>query len=389
MIVAGAFAAVLDGCGSDGEPAPTATPPLSTAELLQPGPFGVGYMETVLEDTTRGTPANRTFPGSATRILPTAVWYPAEPVGRGFQEQRDADFASAAAPAPLIIYSHGFLGNRRGGAYLAQLLATRGYVVAAADFPLTSFNAPGGATLGDLANQPGDVHFLIDSLLQANSAALSRFQKRLAPQKIGLTGLSLGGATTLLATFHARLRDPRVRAAVAYAPPACFLSQRFFATARVPLAIVHGDIDAIVPYEAHGLAAFQRAQAPKYLFTLRQGSHTAFTDGADTLFGQMSNADDLGCSALASALASDPAAANFALLLGGTDEGIVLGSCPLPCPHGNRNPPALRPQRQLELAKAIAVAHFEAWLRGNASARAWEETSASSENAELSVSWQR
>lgn len=388
-LTVGALAAVLAGCGSDEEAVPTSTPPLSTVELLQHGPFGIGYMETILEDVTRGTPPNRTFPGAPSRVLPTAVWYPSEAGGRGFQEQRDADFAPAASPAPLIVYSHGFLGNRRGGAYLAQLLATHGYVVAAVDFPLSSFNAPGGATLGDLANQPGDVRFLIDSLLRADNAALQRFQNRIDSGKIGLTGLSLGGATTLLATFHPRLRDPRVRAAVAYAPPACFFSNRFYATTRVPLAIVHGDIDAIVPYEANGFAAFQQAQAPKYLFTVLQGSHTAFTDGADTLFAQLNNADDLGCAALTSALAGDPAALNFATLLGGADEGIVAGRCSLPCPHGNRNPPALRPQRQLELAKAIALAHFDAWLRGIARARAWEETNASLENPELSVSWER
>ncbi len=390
VLVLFVFATVLAACGSDAEPSEGPVTPLTTQALLQPGPYGVGYVETVLEDTSRSTMANRTFPGSNSRVLTTSVWYPTEAVlGEATSEKRDAPMTTRAAPAPFIAYSHGFLGNRRGGTYIARHLASHGYVVAAVDFPLSSFQAPGGATLGDLANQPGDVRFLINALMDPSTPELRRFKGLLDRGRIGLTGLSLGAATTLLASFHPALRDSRVRAAVAFAPPSCFFGKRFYAHARVPLAIVHGDLDAIVPYEANALFAFSQAAAPKYLFTLKLGNHTAFTDGADTLFGQMSNADDLGCSALGSALANDPAALNFAEQLGGVEAGIVLTRCPLPCPFGSRNPPAMTPRRQLELAKVIALAHFEAWLRHSAAARAWEETQAAVENPDLEVSWER
>ena len=377
------------GCGSDGEPATPPAEPLTTAQLLEPGIYGVGYVETTLEDRTRPTMPNRSFPGSPSRTLPAAIWYPSAQLAAPSLEQRDAPFAESAAPAPLVVYSHGFLGNRRGGAYLAQHLASHGYVVAAVDFPLSSFNAPGGATLGDLANQPGDVRFLIDSVLEPSTPALQRFSGKVDSRRIGATGLSLGGATTLLVSFHPTLRDPRIRAALAYAPPACFFGRAFYATAKVPLALAHGDIDAIVPYEANALFAFQQAQGPKYLFALRAGSHTAFTDGADILFGQMANADDLGCAALGSALGNDPAGATFPESLGGAAAGIVAGRCPLPCALGTRNPPAMSPRRQHALAVAVALAHFEAWLRGNDAARAWAEERAQQENADLLVMWQR
>lgn len=383
-------ATVFSACGSDQEPREVTVSPISTEVLLERGPYGVGYLETVLEDTSRPTMANRSFPGSSSRVLPASVWYPAEVSSDGEPlERRNVPFALRAAPAPVVVYSHGFLGNRRGGTYIGRHLASHGYVVAAVDFPLSSFNAPGGATLGDLANQPGDVRFLLDALLEASEPAFGLFPGVLDRNRIGLTGLSLGGATTLLATFHPTLRDPRVGAAVAFAPPACFFGRSFYATARVPVAIVHGDLDAIVPYEANALFAFSQAQPPKYLFTLKLGNHTAFTDGADILFGQMTNADDLGCAALGSALANDPAAPSFVERLGGAAAGIVLGHCPLPCPHGSRNPPSMSPRRQLDLAKAIALAHFEAWLRGTMAARAWEETQATVENPDLDVSWQR
>ncbi|MCX8072290.1 MAG: hypothetical protein N3C12_07555 [Candidatus Binatia bacterium] len=383
------FVFITAGCGSDGEAPEALIRPATTEELLRPGPYGVGFVETVLEDRSRPTMANRSFPGSDRRVLPATVWYPTTDSSRGLGEQRAAPFAATAAPAPVVVYSHGFLSNRRGGAYIAQHLVTHGFVVAAVDFPLSSFSAPGGATLGDLANQPGDVSFLLNALLHGTEAAFAFLAGRLDPQRVGLTGLSLGGATTLLTTFHPTLRDPRVRAAVAYAPPACFLGPRFYATASVPLALVHGDLDAIVPYAEHALFAFQQAGPPKYLFTLKRGNHTAFTDGADVLFGQMQNADDLGCSALGSALANDPAAVNFAQNLGGAEAGIVSGNCPIPCARGPSNPPAMAPQRQLALAKAIALAHFEAWLRGSVAARLWEEQQAQAENSDLEVFWTR
>lgn len=376
----------MSACGSDGEPAFVS--PVSTAALLQPGPYGVGYTEVTLLDPSRATMPNRSFPGSPRRVLPTAVWYPVDSRPGERVEQRDVPFSSRVRRAPLVIYSHGFLGNRRGGAYLAQHLATHGYVVAAADFPLSSFNAPGGATLGDLANQPGDVSFLIDRLLQADVTELDRFAGRLERQQIGLVGLSLGGATTLLTAFHPSLRDARVRAAVVHAAPACFLTRQFYANARVPLALVHGDIDAIVPFEANAEYAFRHAFGPKYLFTLHGASHTAFTDGAEVLFGQVANADNFGCAALSAALAQDPAAASFVDLLGGAAAGVVAGRCPLPCALGSNNPPALHPRRQHEITTAATLAHFEAWLRGNGAARAWMESRAAGDIPELEVAWE-
>lgn len=388
-IVAALCVVLASGCGDDGEqPGAFLTPP-STAELIQPGPFAVGTWDATLVDESRPTMANGSFPGAPNRRLPTRIWYPAE-ASLGGAGTRAPQLARTAGPLPLVVYSHGFLGTRSGGRYLAEHLASHGYVVVAADFPLTNFSSPGGATLADLANQPGDVRFLISTLLAGNvpipeAAALAQ---KLRADAIGLLGLSLGGATTLLATFHPSLHDPRVRASVAHAPVACFLGQRFFATRSVPLLILHGDIDAIVPYEANAVRAFQRALLPKYLVTLRLASHTAFTDGAETLFGQVDNADNVGCAALLSALSSGNAM-DLTAGLGGVEAGIVAGGCPLPCPLGLRNPPSMRPARQHELTIAATFAHFEAWLRGRAEMLAYLEGALGSENADARVEWAR
>jgi len=76
-----------------------------------PGPFAVASRDYTFVDPSRPNPTDR-----APRTLVTTVWFPAD----------------APGPHPLVLYSHGFLGNRFGGRYLAEYLASRGYVVAGA-----------------------------------------------------------------------------------------------------------------------------------------------------------------------------------------------------------------------------------------------------------------
>src|SRR3990172_4593633 len=105
------------------------------------GPFPVGVKTVTFVDASRPTPANGTFPGAPQRTLVTEIWYPALAAGR------DAPVDLSGAPYPIVVHSHGFLDNRNGEAYVGQHLASRGFVVAAPDYPLSNGGAPGGATL--------------------------------------------------------------------------------------------------------------------------------------------------------------------------------------------------------------------------------------------------
>src|SRR5262245_34754190 len=126
----------------------------TSAQLAAPGPRAVGVRTFAFVDGGRPTPPNGSFPGAPTRTLTTEVWYPATAPGR------DTALDMAGAPYPLVVHSHGFLDGRTGEAYLAQHLASRGYVVAAPDYPLSNGGAPGGPTFADVANQPGDWSFV-------------------------------------------------------------------------------------------------------------------------------------------------------------------------------------------------------------------------------------
>ena len=387
------------GCGDDSDPAPvptttptrtvtpTATPtlqPLTSAQVLQPGPFAVGSTTMTFVDTSRPTMPNRTYPGAPSRTLVTEIWYPTDVQATApAVETRDAPLAHSGAPYPLVIYSHGFTSTRTGGTFLARHLASYGYVVGAPDFPLSNSTAPGGPNFLDLGNQPGDVHFLIDQLLALSADTTGAFAGSIDAARIGLTGLSMGGSTTFLATFHPTLRDPRVRAAAPMAGVTCFLGPDFYAQTSVPLLIVHGDIDAIVPYQANAVFAFGEAHPPKYLVTIAAGSHTGFTDGIEVVAEGANNPDDLGCRALGGPTGN---VGNSVLVdsLGGPADGIVDGVCPAGCTLA-RQPRSIRPSRQHQLTILSIFPFFEAYLRGDAHALQFLNTTLAAENPDVTT----
>src|SRR5262249_2665272 len=96
------------------------------------GQFVVGQRTLTLVDTTRGTPGGASRPAKPDRTLVTEVWYPAAIPVDG--DPRDAPIWPFAT-FPLVVMSHSFTGTRLDEAYVARHLASRGFVVAAADFP--------------------------------------------------------------------------------------------------------------------------------------------------------------------------------------------------------------------------------------------------------------
>ena len=182
-------------------------------------------------------------------------------------------------------------------------------------------------------------------------------------------------------TFHPTLRDPRVRAAAPMAGVTCFLGPDFYGQTSVPLLILHGDIDAIVPYQANAVFAFGEANPPKYLVTIAAGSHTGFTDGIEAIAESANNPDDLGCRALGGPTGN---VGNSVLVesLGGSADGIIDGVCPAGCAL-LRQPRSIRPSRQHQLTILSIFPFFEAYLRGDASALQFLNTTLAAENTDL------
>jgi len=332
----------------------------ATDAFLAPGPYAVGERTLTLVDTSRPSPAHGSVPESASRTLVTEVWYP-QPAGT----------TDASAPIvhgkkfPLVFDSPGLLDFRVGRAYYAHALASRGYVVASVDFPETGIGSIGNINLADVQHQPGDVSFVIDSLLALSKTKGAWLQGGVDKHKIGVSGLSLGGLTTLLVTYHPTLRDPRVRAALALAPVSCFLGPAFYQTAKPPFVLIQGDQDLLLPIDEAGARVFLNSNSPRQLVKLVHGTHTAFS-GAIGANYQATSYDVAICS-----LVTGNAQGDIGAGLGGLENGIDASLCTevLPCqPPGPPNPPMQAP-RQHDITTAVVTAFFDATFKRSKPAR--------------------
>ena len=296
---------------------------------LEPGTYQAGRQTWMLEDTSRGVAPYKNSMGSDTRKLVTEIWYPSDDVRRAISG-RNAPRTASPGPFPLIVYSHGIMSERMETAYLARYLATQGVVVMSFTSPATSLYDAFNLNFADIVNLPGDVSFLIDEILKRSSDPASPFYAKIDPACIGAAGTSLGAGVSLMAGFKSGLRDPRLSLVVTCAAgandgPAIFDTP----DSALPLLLMHGDIDAIIPYAANAPVLLSAAPGPAYLLTMVGGTHTGFSNAA-TLFFWADNADTIGCAALAMA---------------------GLDVCDLPLPAG------MDPQRQHDLT-ALAAGSF-------------------------------
>ena len=154
------------------------------------GPHPVGARAFEWRDETRD------------RALPIEVWYPASEAHRG-QDQDDAtrdryqplpiapevtqdavrDAEALTGRFPLVVFSHGFGGERRQSTHFTTHLASHGYVVVAmdhvgnttADMMESAGAAPDPDMIGRfMSDRPVDASFVIDRVLAGDP----RFQSQ-------------------------------------------------------------------------------------------------------------------------------------------------------------------------------------------------------------------
>ncbi len=66
------------------------------------------------------------------------------------------------------------------------------------DSRVAQMGAPGGPNVMDVVNQPADVSFLIDTLVQHSNTPEHLLAGMVDEARVGVTGISLGGMTTEL-----------------------------------------------------------------------------------------------------------------------------------------------------------------------------------------------
>lgn len=256
--------------------APTTTteaaPELTGADLAATGPYPVGV-------TTRTLP-------NGTQM---EVWYPAGPLAEGqtdtysvrdFTPQVMRDLvpedlndrftvdAGRDAPAaegerfPIVLFSHGSTSFRFQSTTLTHHLASWGMVVASADH--VSRSLPG--LLGRPEDPPSSVDDIEEAVLVLTTDEF--LAAMIDPDRIGISGHSAGGGTTL-----AYAADGDVDGYVSYASGASADA----ALPDVPSLFMAGAIDTIVEPE-RTRDAFAAAPAPSWYIELADSGHLAFSD---------------------------------------------------------------------------------------------------------------
>jgi predicted dienelactone hydrolase len=166
--------------------------------------------ETTATTTTIGT-------GDGTFTMTTETFVdPDRPTGDvpGRTIRTDVYVPGGEGPFPMIVHNHGLDGSSAKFSQLLSAWAAAGYVVVAPNFPLTNADTPRDQrSIGDVVQQPADVRFVLDRVL-GMAAPGGPLEGKVAEDHIGVSGLSLGGATTYPLLFNTCCREARFRSAI-------------------------------------------------------------------------------------------------------------------------------------------------------------------------------
>jgi dienelactone hydrolase len=257
---------VLAGCGaaegpiesgSGSAPATSTMQGGGTSSTVPPGPpFDITTVSETLVDTSRVTPATDDAPELASRTLETTIISP-----------------SSAGPFPLIVFSHGLTGEPARHTELSSAWARAGYVVAMPAFPLTNASvANANGNVADVANQPGDVSFVIDQVLAANADPASPLHDKVLTDRIGIAGHSLGGATTYGVVQNDCCRDDRIDAVIVMSGVRLVNPAGDHLGSMPPTMLLHGVADPVLKVTLAD-EIYPQLGAPKWYVRLLVAGH--------------------------------------------------------------------------------------------------------------------
>lgn len=274
MVFAGTTGAVSGDVNADGraDAADVVGVLLGLRNPTQPGPYGVGVKRPTFTKPSVTMPEQQ-------RVLLTEIWYPGPPDNGPTDEHPggkvDAPLADGVRNLPLVIFSHGSCGYQEQSVFFTSYLASHGFIVAAPPHPGNSTHeiltcGTPAAESDSLANRPADIEFVLDSLLALNETPTSFFYGAIDPSRIGMSGHSFGGLTTLLVSAM----DARIIAGLAMAPVAEGFEDQV-RSIHVPMMTEVGTLDGL---HANGQLAYSLLHAPRYLVEIDDMTHAAFAD---------------------------------------------------------------------------------------------------------------
>jgi dienelactone hydrolase len=217
-------------------------------DVSVPGPFAAGW--TVVQVTR---PDDSTFAAT--------LYYPAAAPGA------ETPYDGAGSPYPAISFGHGYLQPVTRYHSTLSHVATWGYFVVAPQSASGLFP--------DHERFAEDLGHGLTWLQQQNGDGGSPFQGQVAVDCFGLCGHSMGGGASLLAAAA----DPRVTAvanlAAAETNPSAIEAMSQVA---VPVRLISGSADSIVPPAQHGQLMYDNGHPPRQHQVIQGGYHCGFMD---------------------------------------------------------------------------------------------------------------
>ena len=302
---------------------------IDAPELAKFGKFGIGVKTLKMTNPKQldilKAKAGEPIP-SYDRPLTVEVWYPAKAADAPANGQyrtfirdgktettlsgkatREAAADASGAPYPLVIISHGYPGNRFLMSHLAENLASKGYVVASIDHTDSTYSDQ-GAFGSTLLNRPLDQLFVLNEMARLNANDPGATLKGLInADNTALIGYSMGGYGVVntigggftqaavanpLAPPNGALAarqagtaaltasiDPRVKAAVAFAPWGWnrgFWDAAGLSAIKTPVFYLAGSVDDVSGY-APGVRNIYEGSvnAQRFLLTYENANHNA------------------------------------------------------------------------------------------------------------------
>jgi predicted dienelactone hydrolase len=243
----------------------------------------------------------------------------------------DVYFSTAAtANKPVIVFSHGRGSVRTDLRYLAEHLASRGYVVAALEHPGSNETASKAVKKNknqlvepqEFLDRPRDISFILDELEKLNQTANNPLQGKLATNNVMVVGYSFGGGTALalaggelqienlkqscqrklgktnlseglqcvaqaLPEKTYQLRDNRIKQAIALNPTTSLMfGETGLTKVQIPTLILSSSADKITPPLTEQVMGFAKIPSPKWLVGVVGGSHLSVIDPKITPYQQ-------------------------------------------------------------------------------------------------------
>lgn len=264
----------------------------------QPGPNSVRVLSLELNDSARN------------RRIPLDVYWSLK----------------ATSDKPTIVFSHGLGSVRTDLRYLAEHLASYGYIVAAVEHPGSNETNTNAAIAGKSAllapqeflDRPKDISFVLDELAKLNQTN-DNLRGKIDIERSMVVGYSFGGATALsvagaelqlnnlrqrcqadlitlslgegiqcaaakLPQERYQLREPRIKRAIAMNPITSLLfGETGLSAIQIPTLIVASSADKTTPAFPEQIIGFPKIPSPKWLVGFVGGTHLSVKDPSTTL----------------------------------------------------------------------------------------------------------